>query len=88
MPVYDVYCEKCGHEEEDVYMDIIDDNPICPLCRIEMKRATNCSHFKLTYDPKKDTVDWDGNRTKYYDAYKEAKSRGENVRIAQLDGDG
>jgi putative FmdB family regulatory protein len=88
MPIYDVYCEKCGHEEIDVYMNVNDDNPICPLCRLEMVRAANTGHFKLLYDPKKDLVDWDGNRSRYYDEYKKQKAEGKDVRIAQLDGDG
>jgi len=88
MPLYDIYCEKCGHEEIDVYLNMDDDNPICPLCRFEMKRATNCSHFKLKYNPKTDIVDWDGNRSRYWDEYNKMKDEGKKPRIPQLDGDG
>ena len=59
----------------------------CSTCDYPMIRATNCSHFKLLYDPKKDRVDWDGNRTRYFDEYKKMKKEGKNPRIPQLDGE-
>lgn len=89
MPVYDYMCEKCGYEEYDFIEKVeTDEVHVCPECNTVMIRATNCNHFKLLYDPKKDIVDWDGNRTRYYDQYKKDKAEGKDVRIAQLDGDG
>lgn len=59
----------------------------CNMCDYPMVRATNCSHFKLTYNPVTDMVDWDGNRTRYFDEYKKMKKEGKNPRIPQLDGE-
>jgi hypothetical protein len=37
----------------------------------------------LTYNPKKDMCDWDGNQSQYYRSYNEAKERGEDVRLPE-----
>jgi hypothetical protein len=52
-----------------------------------MMRAANTTHFKLKYNPKTDLVDWDGNRSRYWDDYKKMKANGENPRIPALDGE-
>jgi putative FmdB family regulatory protein len=87
MPIYDVYCKKCGHEEIDVYMKVDDENPRCPHCNILMFRCANTKSFKLKYNPKTDIVDWDGNRTRYWDDYNKMKSEGKKPRIPALDGE-
>lgn len=89
MPVYDYMCKNCGNEVLDI-IEKVETTEIhyCPSCDYPMVRATNCNHFKLLYDPKKDIVDWDGNKSRYYDEYKKQKAEGKDVRIAQLDGDG
>ena len=87
--MYDWRCEHCNNEFEGLYkpnVKII----TCPKCqgdsfKIFPKKSPT---FNLTYDPKSDSVDWDGNSSRYYDEYKAAKARGEKVRISQLDGDG
>lgn len=89
MPIYDFECGECGYEFDSIEkssVKIID----CPECGKKAKKVfpKKAPKFDLLYDPQKDTVDWDGNRSRYYDDYKAAKARGENVRIAQLDGDG
>lgn len=89
MPIFDFECKRCGCEFDSIEksdVKIID----CPACGKKAIRVfpRAAPKFDLVYDPKKDTVDWDGNRSRYYDDYKSAKARGENVRIAQLDGDG
>lgn len=88
MPVYDYMCKKCGKEKFDIIEKVETEEVHICKCGEIMIRATNCNHFKLLYDPKKDIVDWDGNRTRYYDQYKKDKAEGKDVRIAQLDGDG
>lgn len=87
MPIYDVFCKKCGYERIDVYMNVDDSNPDCPHCKIEMSRCANTTHFKLKYNPQTDMVDWDGNRTRYWDDYKKMKANGEKPRIPALDGE-
>lgn len=90
MPLFDFECE-CGNEFEYLVMrdgEVV----VCPKCdgRNKIKKLSPQSpvNFKLLYDPKIDTVDWDGNTSRYYDEYKKQKKEGKNVRIAQLDGDG
>jgi hypothetical protein len=82
-------CPNCGQEKEDI-IEKIETSTIhyCNNCDYPMVRATNCSHFKLKYDPSKDIVDWDGNRSRYWDEYKKQKAEGKNVRIPKHDGDG
>ena len=89
IPLYDYVCRKCGNEKKDIIERIETDAiHICEVCNYLMNRATNCSHFKLKYDPSKDIVDWDGNRSRYWDEYKKQRSEGKNVRVPKHDGDG
>lgn len=82
--MYDWECQHCGFkferaERKDVTI------VSCPKCdndsyKIFPQKAPN---FSLTYDPKKDMVDWDGNKSQYYRLYNEAKDRGEKVRLPE-----
>jgi len=82
--MFDWKCDHCNHEFESMQKDdvaIIS----CPKCkndsyRIFPKKAPN---FNLTYNPKTDKVDFDGNTSQYYRLYNEAKARGENVRLPE-----
>lgn len=88
MPLYEYICDDCYlHMETIEFGKEIDESHICPGCGREMRRAISIPNFKLKYDPKKDICDWQGNTTQYYRQYKEAKERGEDVRIPELDGD-
>ncbi len=62
----------------------------CPLCWDEncQKVFITPRQFKLKYNPKTDMVDWDGNRSQYFDEYNKQIAEGKDVRIPQLDGDG
>lgn len=42
MPLYDYYCETCGHECEMITG--IDDQPECPGCTIPMRRRMPGTH--------------------------------------------
>ena len=89
MPLYDYYCPKCRAEFE--WMAKFDEVVKCPLCFdqvAEKEFPTKAPSFKLTYNPKTDKVDWDGNRSQYWDKYKEMKKTDPNCRIPKLDGDG
>ena len=37
MPLYDFYCDGCGHREEGLLL-IYDANPICPKCEATMRK--------------------------------------------------
>lgn len=45
MPVYDVYCD-CGNEEE-VYLKLDQEAPLCSKCGHRMKKAISCTTFIL-----------------------------------------
>jgi putative FmdB family regulatory protein len=88
MPIYDYWCKTCDavFEWTAKYDEVVK----CPLCFDEDAEKifpTKAPSFKLTYNPKTDMVDWDGNRTQYYDAYKKMKAEGKKPRIPELDGE-
>ena len=89
MPLYDYECE-CGLIFE--WFAKFDEEVKCPICWDKTARKImpqgKSPSFKLTYNPKKDLVDWDGNRSQYWDEYKKQKSEGKKVRIPKEDGDG
>lgn len=86
MPIYDTLCQKCNKEEEVLTLRVSEKitNCECGGKRIIISPKKSPS-FKLLYDPKVDSVDWDGNRSKYFDEYKKQKSEGKDVRIDELD---
>jgi putative FmdB family regulatory protein len=90
MPLYDWECPKCKLQFE--WMAKMNEETVkCPLCfdedavKIFPQKAPS---FKLTYNPKTDSCDWDGNDTQYWKEYKKMKKEGKKPRIPQLDGDG
>lgn len=89
MPLYDYKCSVCKVEFE--WMAKFDEIVKCPLCfdtdadKVFPKKAPK---FKLVYNPQTDMVDFDGNRTRFYDSYKEMKKTDNKARIPKLDGDG
>ena len=90
MSIHDFLCNTCKYSFE-FFIIHSDDIPKCKKCGSDdLKKLCPQSppNFKLVYDNKKDMVDWDGNRSKYFDKYKQMKKNGENPRIAELDGDG
>ena len=82
MPLYDYDCKKCGNEFESIEK-FNSKGAICPDCGYIAKRVfpRTAPRFELTYDPKKDKVDWDGNSSQYYRLYNEARDRGEKVSL-------
>lgn len=87
MPIYNVKCKNCGDEEEVITLRISEKISKCKCGGIRRILAPSgkSPSFKLIFDNKKDTCDWDGNRSQYYDEYKKQKSEGKNVRINELD---
>ena len=88
IPVFDTECVKCKNiiEQVCVHNENFDE---CPLCGGKCKKIVSRTPpiFQLVYDPKKDSCDWSGNKTRYYDDYNRMKSEGKDVRIPELDGE-
>lgn len=81
MPIYDVYCEKCGNEYE--VLQKVDDK--CEKCKCGswLKRKCNCASFRLIYNNKTDMCSWgdDGYSTsQYWSAVKEQREKGKDVK--------
>ena len=89
MPIYDFDCEHCGLQ----FDKIVDHNVIiatCPKCSGDSYKVfpRKAPSIDLKYNPVTDTVDWDGNTSRYWDDYKKDKKDGKDVRIPKHDGDG
>lgn len=83
MPVYDVECDKCGKQKEiiSIHKYIEDGKELCKCGgKFNIVMSNWNSSFELKYNNKTDMVDWSGNKSRYWDAYKAAKARGENVK--------
>ena len=89
MPIYDMKCEDCGHEF-DILVDYNTEEMMCRSCGRIAKRVfpRKAPSIELKYNPQTDMVDWNGNRSQYWDAYKKEKSEGKDIRIPKHDGDG
>jgi len=87
MPVFDYQCEECGLSFEAIAK--FDEIVKCPKCfdADSKKIFINAPTFKLKYNPKTDMVDWNGNRSQYWDEYNKMKEEGLKPRIPALDGD-
>jgi putative FmdB family regulatory protein len=86
IPLYDYKCE-CGFIEEKLeFGEEIEQPHPCPKCGKEMERLSPKKvSFKLKYNNKTDMCSW-GNEgydsSRYWDEYKKAKERGEDVKPA------
>lgn len=72
MPIYQVECKKCKKKVEVLTLRISEKIPNCECGGKRKKLAPTgkSPSFKLVYDNKKDLVDWDGNTSQYWNAYK------------------
>jgi putative FmdB family regulatory protein len=84
MIMYDWQCEYCNNKFEGLHKRRIS-IVTCPKCGGNSYKIfpTKAPSFNLTYNPKKDMCDWDGNQSQYYRSYNEAKERGEDVRLPE-----
>jgi len=69
--MFDIYCPECDHQEIDVMINTNEPMPKCVKCGAEMKRFIGCTHFELKYDNRKDSCDWSGNSSQYWNEIKE-----------------
>ncbi len=87
MPLYEY---ECTNENCKIIFEAIakfDEEIKCPVCfdeKAEKIFPTKAPSIKLVYNPQTDMVDWNQNRTRYYDDWKKDKTQ----RIPKLDGDG
>ena len=80
MALYEYLCPKCDKQFELIAKE--DEVVICDCGEVATRIfPTKSPSFTLKYNPKTDMVDWDGNRTRRYDAWKEAKREGKKVEI-------
>lgn len=89
MPIFDLLCKACEHEEIDVIKKA-DEEVLCPRCGDPMVHICNKMTFKLSYNNQTDSCGWSNDgyaSSQYWNDYKKQKSEGKNVRIPSLDGD-
>jgi putative FmdB family regulatory protein len=82
MAMFDCECTVCGNVEEQIIGH--DEEPApCESCSGKTVKVISGAHFKLVYDPKRHVCSW-GNEgyatSQYWNAVKEARSRGEKVK--------
>jgi putative FmdB family regulatory protein len=89
VPIYDFDCEHCGLKFDKLVSSDID-ILTCPGCGGDSYKVfpRKAPSIDLKYNPITDTVDWDGNTSRYWDDYKQQKADGKDVRIPKHDGDG
>lgn len=82
MPVYDLYCEKCGKELFNKILKV-EEELYCEECGEKMKRYCNCRTFRLKYNNKTDICSWGDqgyNTSQYWRKVKEKREQGEKVK--------
>lgn len=86
MPIFDIVCNDCKVIKEDVMLKAGETpTTACPECGELMTKKPDFGSFELKYDNKTDMCDWNGETSRYWKDYKEAKARGENVKPAGAD---
>lgn len=85
MPLYDMVCMRCENEFEYLAANTDIKYCRCPNCGKKAKKVfpKTAPVFNLSYNPKKDICDWEGNTSQFYRLYNEAKDRGEKVRLPE-----
>ena len=67
----DLFCPECDAEEIDVFINSSEPLPPCKKCDCkEMKKMISAVRFELKYDNRKDSCDWDGNSSQYWNRIK------------------
>jgi len=81
MPIFEYLCNDCGcYEEKLEFGKEMDEKHTCPKCKKAMDRLISKSRFELKYNNRTDMCDWKGNSSHYWDAYKQARANGQNVK--------
>jgi len=89
IPIFEYECKTCNKKIEKLeFGEEMEMDHFCPECKGLMKRIISETRFELKYNNKKDCCSWgkDGYASsKYWDAYKSARARGEKVKPAGED---
>jgi len=88
MPIWNFICDECGEHDERMFVhsDVIE-KQLCKSCGGFMNKLPSMINFKLVYNNKTDLCDWSGNKSRYWDSYKQQKAEGKSVRIPEEDGE-
>jgi hypothetical protein len=77
----DIICWECKVIKQDVALSYGEQpQEKCPTCGETMTKKVDFGSFELKYNNKTDMCDWTGATSQYWTAFKDAKSRGENVK--------
>lgn len=89
MPIFDFDCEHCGLEFDKLVSSGVA-IATCPKCSGDSFKVfpRKAPGIELKFNNATDMCDWGGNTSHYWDAYKQDKADGKDVRIPKHDGDG
>ena len=81
MVLADLYCDNCGHEVIDVFVETSKkEHGACEICEIGiLRKKIGCAGFELKYDNRKDMCGWacDGySSSQYWKNIKKDKEEG------------
>ena len=89
MPLFEYICTSCDNIDEKLeFGDEMEQEHFCSKCNKPSKRIVSRSRFELKYNNKTDCCSWGGEgyaSSQYWNAYKAARSRGEDVKPAGED---
>ena len=76
MPIFEYRCE-CGFDEDRLVKRSEMESQKCPECGALMHRlfSPQGQMFKLVFNNKTDMVDWQGNRSRYWDEHKKQREK-------------
>lgn len=83
MPLYTLVCDSCEYETEEMHSIHADKFGSCPKCGLPLKKAVDCTHFKLITDNKTQSCGWAYNNYDhncYWDDIKKQKAEGKDVK--------
>lgn len=74
MIMVDLFCPECDAVIEDEMINSSEPLRGCPKCDCKhMKKSIGPVSFKLVYDNRTDSCDWDGNSSNYWNDVKDGK---------------
>jgi putative FmdB family regulatory protein len=89
MPLFEYRCSVCNNVDEKLeFGNEMEQEHFCSLCDGASNRIVSMGRFELKYNNKTDICSW-GNEgyasSQYWNAYKAARARGEDVKPAGED---
>ena len=87
IPIFEYECNVCHNIDERLeFGREMDEEHYCSLCKGLASRIVSPCKFELVYHPQKDSCDWMGNTSHYWDEVKKQRNEGKNVKPV-IDGD-